>query len=192
MALNVASSLFPLSQRHKRVYLTYKMKSSINAKCLEFDNIVIDLTDVKFEENCNDSELEEYIIFMIIKNTVYKNFHIKCDLSLETFAVFVYEQSSITVQQKKIIKPLNFVDIIYFNNNDNDNSIILDFGINTQIIVAKKIYPSEKYHQRVNGFLDFQKRNNVPTPDIVTNQELRNILDRELESKLYQLSFQEN
>lgn len=169
--------------------LTCAMKQPVYAKYLEFDNIILDLTDVVIKQNYNESENTEYIIFMNVKKAFYKNFYLKCDLSLETLTVFIYEKLRLTVQQVEFVKPSKFVDCINFNSNDNDNSMIIDLCPDAQIIVAKKIYSNESYHQRVTGFLDFQRRNYIPVPKIVTDQQLRNSMDRELEIKLYELNF---
>nr|WRK23028.1 hypothetical protein [Bombyx mori nucleopolyhedrovirus]WRK23718.1 hypothetical protein [Bombyx mori nucleopolyhedrovirus] len=160
------------------------MKLPVYAKYLEFDDVVLDLTSLTFLEFDNDQN-EEYIIFMNVKRAFYKNFHITCDLSLETLTVLVYEKARLIVKQMKFEQPSNFVDFISFNATDNDNSMIIELCSDARIIVAKKLTPDETYHQRVSGFLDFQKRNWIPRPPIESDPKVRNVLDRELEIKLY-------
>jgi hypothetical protein len=65
------------------------MKHPVYARYLEFDDVVLDLTSLIFLEFDN-AQNEEYIIFMNVKKAFYKNFHITCDLSLETLTVLVY------------------------------------------------------------------------------------------------------
>ncbi|QCF61075.2 ac57 [Troides aeacus nucleopolyhedrovirus] len=160
------------------------MKHPVYARYLEFDHVVLDLTSLIFLEFDN-AQNEEYIIFMNVKKAFYKNFHITCDLSLETLTVLVYEKARLIVKQVKFKQPPNFVDFISFNATDNDNSMIIDFCSDARIIVAKKLTPDETYHQRVSGFLDFQKRNCIPRLPIESDPKVRDALDRELEIKLY-------
>ncbi|ANF29731.1 ORF-83 [Catopsilia pomona nucleopolyhedrovirus] len=165
------------------------MIQSVYAKYLEFDGVVLDLRNVIIEQDCNDSDdkNENYIIFMNIKKAIYKNFCLRCNMSLETLTVYIFEQLRLIKRHEEFIKPANFVDCISFNETDNDNSMIVDLCPDARIIVAKQIYSGETYHQRVHGFLDFQNRNCVPRPTIIVDQTVRDKMDRELEMKLYQL-----
>ncbi|AGA16209.1 hypothetical protein [Thysanoplusia orichalcea nucleopolyhedrovirus] len=160
------------------------MKHPVYARYLEFDNVVLDLTDLSYLKFDN-TQCEEYIIFMNVKKAFYKNFHMVCDLSLETLTMLVYEKARLIVRQEKFVPPVNFVNFISFNATDNDNSMIIDLCPEARIIVAKKLWPDETYHQRASGFLDFQQRNRVPRPLIELNSKVRDIMDRELEIKLY-------
>nr|AFS51973.1 DekiORF96 [Dendrolimus kikuchii nucleopolyhedrovirus] len=163
------------------------MKRPAFAKYLEFDDVVLDLTDVVVVQAPLWQIAEEYIIFMNVKKAFYKNFNLKCDLSLETLTLFVYEKLRLTVKGVEFVKPARFVDHISFNATDHDNSMIIDLCPDARVIVAKCLYASETYHQRVSGFMDFQMRNRVPRPAIVADQQMRNDIDREMEVKLYQL-----
>ncbi|USC25906.1 hypothetical protein [Palpita vitrealis nucleopolyhedrovirus] len=159
------------------------MKRSITAMYLEFDDVVLDLTDLN---NLHDSsKKEEYIIFMNVKKSFYKNFYLTCDLSLETLTVLVYEKVRLTVQHVKYQQPADFVNYISFNATDDDNSMIINLCPDARIIVAKKLTPTETYHQRASGFLDFQKRNRFPKHEIELDPKLRNVMDRDLEIKLF-------
>ncbi|AOT85552.1 cyun94 [Cyclophragma undans nucleopolyhedrovirus] len=165
------------------------MKQPVFAKYLEFDNVVLDLTGVVTVQSpslLQAAAAEEYIIFLNVKKAFYKNFHLRCDLSLETLTLLVYEKLRLTVNGVEFVKPAKFVDYISFNATDRDNSMIIDLCPDARVIVAKRLHADEEYHQRVSGFVDFQMRHCVPRAAIVTDQKARNDLDRELEIKLYE------
>ncbi|AKN81054.1 hypothetical protein [Lonomia obliqua multiple nucleopolyhedrovirus] len=161
------------------------MIQPIYAKYLEFDNVILDLTNVVIEDCDDDTNNEEYIIFMNVKGAFYKNFHFICDLSLESLTLFIYNKLRLTIQEVEYEKSAQFVDFIFFNDADNGNSMIIELCSQARVIVAKKLYPGEKYHQRVSGFIEFQQRHYTPRPEPIVNLQMRNEIDRELEIKLY-------
>lgn len=164
------------------------LRQTVSLKRLEFDDIILDLTNIMVvEKDCDPTKCEEYIIFMNIKEAFYVNFHLVCDLSLESLTLFIYEHSRLFVHGEECVKSPKFVDHIFFNASDNDNSMIVELCKGARVIVAKKLYPQESYHQRASGFMDFQRRNDPSRTydDIIQDKQLRNMIDRDLETKLY-------
>nr|QNN89412.1 ORF93 [Spilarctia obliqua nucleopolyhedrovirus] len=67
---------------------------SLHARRLEFDNVILDLSQLEL----NDGQPENhYIVFLNVKRAFYKNFIVSCDMSLETFALHVYQNAQLTV-----------------------------------------------------------------------------------------------
>lgn len=155
------------------------MIHSVHAKRLEFDNVILDLNQVQWYGPFTES----YIIFLNVKCAFYKNFHVSCNMSMETLALHVYENAVLTVDGAVVPRDPNFAKYISFNATDFDQSMVLDFVPHARIVVAKQLHINERYHQRVSGFLDFQKRHErqIVSNDLIT----RNKLDRDLEIKLY-------
>ncbi|AUR45118.1 hypothetical protein Spob087 [Spilosoma obliqua nucleopolyhedrosis virus] len=160
---------------------TYTMILSLHARRLEFDNVILDLSQLEL----NDGQPENhYIVFLNVKRAFYKNFIVSCDMSLETFALHVYQNAQLTVDGVAVPRAPDFANYISFNASDRDQSLVLDLGPNARIVVAKQLRSNERYHQRVSGFLDFQRRHQ-PFAVAENNPIVRNALDRELEIKLY-------
>ncbi|QEI03547.1 hypothetical protein [Spodoptera cosmioides nucleopolyhedrovirus] len=163
-----------------------KMVSSVNDKYLEFDGISVDLRHVAFSaDGLNDTE---YIIFLNVRRAKYTNFKVFCDLSLESLAELLYEQSVCTIDgsNAKWRKPLG--ECVAYNEHDHNKSLIVDLVENgmARIIVAKTIYLNETYNKRVSGYVDFENRHdkNYVRPA----QSKRADLDREYEIKLLEFT----
>lgn len=170
---------------------------SINQKYLEFDNISVDLRNVHFTRAIDEAENLEYIVFLNVKRAMYCNFKIITDMSLETLAMHIYENVILCKNNVQIRTFSNFNDIDYnkfvYNKTDLDQSIIIELDDEACVIVAKCIRPHEKYHQRVTGYMDFEKRHKQPLCDIdggsnTISQEDRNKLDRQYETILYKFA----
>ncbi|AVA31177.1 ac57 [Oxyplax ochracea nucleopolyhedrovirus] len=164
-----------------------EIKQPVCAKRVEFDDVILDLTDLIFEQSEDDND-EHYIIFLNIKKAFYKHFYLKCNMSLETLTLYIFNNLTFISKQIKFVPPKNFVDYISFNADDNNNSMFIELCSDARVIVAKRLHSKETYHQRVCGFLDFQKRNFTPLPIIIEDQHVRDKMDRELENQLYQLN----
>nr|UIX56220.1 HycuOrf-93 hypothetical protein [Hyphantria cunea nucleopolyhedrovirus]UIX56365.1 HycuOrf-93 hypothetical protein [Hyphantria cunea nucleopolyhedrovirus] len=159
---------------------TYTMIISVHAKRLEFDKVILDLSQLEL----GGPPENHYIVFLNVKRAFYKNFNVSCDMSLETFALHVYENAQLTVNGAAVPRAPDFANHISFNASDRDQSLVLDLGPNARIIVAKQLRSNERYHQRASGFLDFQRRHQ-PFAVAENDPTVRNALDRELEIKLY-------
>lgn len=160
-----------------------KMVSSVNNKYLEFDGISVDLRHAAFSaDGLNDTE---YIVFLNVCRAIYTNFKVYCDLSLESMAESVYEQSVFTINglNAKWRKPLG--ECAVYNEHDRNKSLIVNLAENemARIIVAKTIYQNENYHKRVSGYVDFENRHNKNYV-LPTSEDRRAALDREYEIKL--------
>ncbi|AAK85616.1 hypothetical protein [Epiphyas postvittana nucleopolyhedrovirus] len=156
-----------------------------HARRVEFDNVTLDLSKVVF--TTDEATNEEYIVFLNVKRAFYKNFHVTCDMSLETLALYVYENASVIVNGVTTTRAPDFVNHIYFNASDRDQSLIVEFNMHASVVVAKKLNAGERYYQRASGFNDFQRRHQVPAAIIERDMNVRNVTDRELEIKLYNL-----
>lgn len=159
------------------------MIQSVHAKRLEFDNVILDLSHLQL----HGPPEERYIVFLNVKRAFYKNFCVECDMSLETFALHLYEIARLTVDGAVVPRAPEFAHHISFNSADRDQSLVLDLGPDAKIVVAKQLRADERYHQRASGFLDFQRRHERPPAPIEHDLVARNALDRELEIKLYTL-----
>ncbi|AGR57129.1 hypothetical protein [Choristoneura rosaceana nucleopolyhedrovirus] len=168
---------------NKSVEWTFTMIQSVHAKRLEFDNVILDLSQVEL----NGPPEHNYIVFLNVKRAFYKNFCVACDMSLETFALHLYENAQLTINGVTVPRAPDFINYITFNASDRDQSLVLDLAPNIRILVAKQLRADERYHQRASGFLDFQRRHELPPAPVESDPAVRNALDRELEMKLYAL-----
>jgi hypothetical protein len=126
-------------------------------------------------------------VFLNVKRAFYKNFNLTCDMSLETLALYVYENASVIVDGAQLPRSPNFVQHIAFNASDRDQSIVVDFEPDARVVVARKLRTDERYYQRVGGFADFQRRHEQPPAPVERDLNVRNAADRELEIKLYNM-----
>ncbi|ABF47386.1 ac57-like protein [Clanis bilineata nucleopolyhedrovirus] len=172
---------------------------SINQKYLEFDNISVDLRHVHFPRAIDEAENLEYIVFLNVKRAMYCNFKITTDMSLETLAMHIYEDVILCKDNVCIRTISNFNEIDFnkfvYNKTDLNKSIIIELDDEARVIVAECIQPHEKYHQRITGYMDFEKRHK-PLHDVhggaycsnTISQEDRNKLDRQYETILYKFA----
>ncbi|QDL57048.1 hypothetical protein QKQ66_gp102 [Dione juno nucleopolyhedrovirus] len=163
------------------------MYHSVHAKRLEFDGVALDLSRVELTDPDEPASAptENYIVFLNVKRAFYKNFHISCDMSLETLALHLYENAELTMNGSAVPRAPNFAHHISFNTTDRNQSLVLDLAPDARIVVAKQLRANERYHQRASGFLDFQRRHEVPPARVEHDAVARDALDRELEIKLF-------
>lgn len=202
---------FSLRSTRRRRYATM---TSISGRYLEFAGVSLDLRQVNFSTTPDANK--NYILFLNVKRAMYRNFSVWSDLSLESLALFVYENVKYTDDRgaktiKKNLAPVsaNIInataaaaaaassiinddsdnnaggqitngpkiglpqhDVDYdkfeFNENDRNQSIVINLSKDARIIVAATIRLNEKYYQRVSGYMDFEKRHErdyqPPTP----------------------------
>ncbi|AJD09253.1 hypothetical protein [Condylorrhiza vestigialis mutiple nucleopolyhedrovirus] len=162
------------------------MLHPIVARRLDFDNVTLDLNHVTFNTDHNDNN-ENYIVFLNVKRAFYKNFHLTCDMSLETLSMYVYENASVIVNGVQLPRSPDFVQHIAFNASDRDQSMLIDFTPEARIVVARKLRADERYYQRASGFADFQRRHEQPPAFVERDLHVRNATDRELEIILFNL-----
>ncbi|QNV47896.1 ac57-like protein [Alphabaculovirus altersperidaniae] len=163
--------------------------SSVNNKYLEFNGVSVDLRHVVFSADGLDDT--EYIIFLNVCRAIYTNFKVYCNLSLESMAELLFEQSVCKINGCDVKKYKTLGECVQFNEHDHNKSLIIDLCEKTgqqaaRIIVAKTIYFDENYHKRVSGYIDFENRHNKNyTPP--TDDE-RIVLNREYEIKLLEFT----
>nr|ALR71324.1 hypothetical protein AGNV_104 [Anticarsia gemmatalis multiple nucleopolyhedrovirus]ALR71482.1 hypothetical protein AGNV_104 [Anticarsia gemmatalis multiple nucleopolyhedrovirus]AXE72280.1 hypothetical protein [Anticarsia gemmatalis multiple nucleopolyhedrovirus] len=162
------------------------MLHPIVARRLEFDNVILDLNHVAFNTDHNKNN-EDYIVFLNVKRAFYKNFNLTCDMSLETLALYVYENASVIVNGTQMPRSPDFVKHIAFNASDRDQSMVVDFTPEARIVIARKLRADERYYQRASGFADFQRRHEQPPAPVERDLHVRNAADRELEIKLFNM-----
>nr|ALR70537.1 hypothetical protein AGNV_104 [Anticarsia gemmatalis multiple nucleopolyhedrovirus]ALR70694.1 hypothetical protein AGNV_104 [Anticarsia gemmatalis multiple nucleopolyhedrovirus]ALR71166.1 hypothetical protein AGNV_104 [Anticarsia gemmatalis multiple nucleopolyhedrovirus]ALR71794.1 hypothetical protein AGNV_104 [Anticarsia gemmatalis multiple nucleopolyhedrovirus]ALR72108.1 hypothetical protein AGNV_104 [Anticarsia gemmatalis multiple nucleopolyhedrovirus] len=162
------------------------MLHPIVARRLEFDNVILDLNHVAFNTDHNKNN-EDYIVFLNVKRAFYKNFNLTCDMSLETLALYVYENTSVIVNGTQVPRSRDFVKHIAFNASDRDQSMVVDFTPEARIVIARKLRADERYYQRASGFADFQRRHEQPPAPVERDLHVRNAADRELEIKLFNM-----
>ncbi|QYC92747.1 AC57 [Trabala vishnou gigantina nucleopolyhedrovirus] len=158
--------------------------TTINKKFLEFKDIGLDLRHAKFPCSDNDSQNNEYIIFLNVCKAFFCNFKIVCDLSLETLAIFVYENIKYTI--KGVVQKCELhYDRFVINEHDENKSIIIEFGENARAIVAAVIRFDEQYYQRVSGYIDFEHRHDSAyRENTKMSKEERAEYDKKCEIKL--------
>ncbi|AAP29839.1 unknown [Choristoneura fumiferana multiple nucleopolyhedrovirus] len=158
------------------------MIQSTHARRLEFDNVILDLSQVEL----NGAAEHSYVVFLNVKRAFYKNFCVACDMSLETLALHLYNNAQLTINGAAVPRAPDFYNYITYNAWDRDQSLVLDLAPDARIVVAKQLRADERYHQRASGVLDFQRRHEL-APAVESDPAARNALDRELEMKLYTL-----
>ncbi|AJD80739.1 hypothetical protein [Pseudoplusia includens SNPV IE] len=162
--------------------------TSFSARFLEFEQVCIDLRYVTFVDDIsceiNDSRAQDYIIFLNVKKAMFCNFNIKTDMSLETLAEYIYDNVRVSIDGRLHRKPLNMAECVHFNGADNNNSIFIDLHDQARIIVAKKLFDDERYHQRITGYLDFENRLNLNSKKNLLTDRERALLDREYEIEM--------
>lgn len=134
--------------------------SSLNTRYLEFENVSVDLRHVSFTRNTQcPGDNKRYIIFLNVKKAFYSNFEIESDLSLETLTMYIYH--NVRIQINNCVLTLNAPNKhIAFNEVDYNQSLFIEPTPNDEarIIVAQTIYSHESYHQRITGYMDFERR----------------------------------
>jgi hypothetical protein len=166
------------------------MASSLSFRLIEFENVCIDLRYLTFskDDDCIDNN-KDYIIFLNVKRAFYSNFHITTDMSLETLTMYVYENLQHRVDGERVMLRGDPFERIFINERDRNQSTVIEISDQARIIIANKLHPDEKYHQRITGYMDFERRHEPP-PSIVDadNQILakheRDELNREYEMKI--------
>ncbi|AIU41283.1 ac57 [Sucra jujuba nucleopolyhedrovirus] len=158
--------------------------TTINVRFLEFGGVSLDLRHVNFPvDKRDDSQNNEYIIFLNVCKAFYANFKIVSDLSLETLCHFIYQQ--VEFIKNNVATDLSEINYEHFVINDNDRgkSIIIEFDDDARIIVASVIRFDEQYYQRVGGYLDFENRHNPAQQKKLSTAE-RAERDKKCEVKL--------
>ncbi|AXU41500.1 AC57 [Alphabaculovirus altermyunipunctae] len=163
------------------------MFSSVGVRLLELDGYCLDLRHVPFE-NETGLELVEYIIFLNVKSSIFSNFHVKSDMSLESLALHIFRNINYRIDNIAMdTTNANFVDYIFHDAQD-ENAIHIKLHPWLRVIVAKKVRPNERYHQRITGFMEFQNRMQTPdTNAILTDyNNTRYILDSLYEKTIFE------
>ena len=176
---------------------------SVAIRYLEFDKVCLDLRHIVFSYNKTEPYLnDKYIIFLNVKRAIFCNFEIHTDMSLETLALYIYENVHYKIANKndknsngdnvdytiKQHHKTNFAHHIQFNENDKNLSIIINLDANARIVVAKSVRPDEKYHQRITGYLDFERRHQLRGVTSFATQQDRLLLDRQYETELLKIA----
>nr|UPO71102.1 orf45 [Trichoplusia ni single nucleopolyhedrovirus] len=165
------------------------LSTSLGARFLEFEQVCIDLRYVTFMDDttCDittTGPVHDYIIFLNVKKAMFCNFNITTDMSLETLAEYIYDNVRVVIEERLLRKPLNMIECVQFNIADNNNSIFINLHAEARIIVAKKLFDNERYHQRITGYLDFEKRLDLNSKKNLLTDKERALLDREYEIKM--------
>ncbi|AAC70245.1 LdOrf-60 peptide [Lymantria dispar multiple nucleopolyhedrovirus] len=134
---------------------------SVAARYLEFDGVALDLRHVVFSRAADEAHNADYIIFLNVKKAMFANFNLVSDLSLESLALFVYENLHHLVDGQLQRHGCYFEKLI-FNEHDRNKSIVVELDEDARLIVAAAVKPHEKYHQRIGGYLDFEQRHDQP------------------------------
>ncbi|AUF81572.1 ac57 [Malacosoma neustria nucleopolyhedrovirus] len=166
------------------------MMSSLSFRLIEFENVCIDLRYLTFskDDDCIDNN-KEYIIFLNVKKAFYSNFNITTDMSLETLTMYIYENLQHRVDGERVMLRGNPFERIFINERDRNQSTVIEISDQARIIVANKLHPDEKYHQRITGYMDFEKRHEPPPSIIDADNKIlakheRDELNREYEMKI--------
>ena len=111
-------------------------------------------------------------------------------MSLETLTMYVYENLQYRVDGKREMLRGDPFERIFINERDRNQSTVIELSERARIIIANKLHPDEKYHQRITGYMDFEKRHNPP-PSILDDEDRkiltkheRDELNREYEMKI--------
>ncbi|QEI03599.1 hypothetical protein [Rachiplusia nu nucleopolyhedrovirus] len=175
--------------------------SSLSARFLEFEQVCLDLRYVTFMQDfyldsryicCYNNSpavnnvTSEYIIFLNVHKAIFCNFKISSDMSLETLTEYVYDNVRFTIEDKLIQKP-PFSKCTTFIENDDKNSIIIDLHPLARVVIARVIFPNERYHQRISGYIDFENRLR-PGYCVMDDDKERARKDREYEINLLGLT----
>ncbi|AAR28833.1 ORF69 [Leucania separata nucleopolyhedrovirus] len=164
------------------------MFSSVSVRLLELDGYCLDLRHVSFE-NETGLDLIEYIVFLNVKCSIFRNFHVRSDLSLESLALHIFRNVRYRIDGREMTTAnKSFVDYIFHDEHDRD-AMHIKLHPWLRVVVAKKLRSSERYHQRITGFMDFEKRLQNP-PDTVAlltdYNSTRDILDSFYEKNLFE------
>ncbi|AKC91714.1 ac57 [Lambdina fiscellaria nucleopolyhedrovirus] len=162
---------------------------TLNVRCVEFAGVCLDLRHVKFSTsgaNCD----REYIIFLNVKRAIYRNFKITSDMSLETLALYIYQNVLYTVDGRLQSRSAVAYDCFVQNERDFNRSIVIKCGAEARIVVAAAIHFYENYHQRVSGYMDFERRwtKDVDCLYNAMDEKERAKLDREYEMQLLEFT----
>ncbi|UZE89794.1 hypothetical protein [Parapoynx stagnalis nucleopolyhedrovirus] len=109
---------------------------SCGVRFLEFDDVRVDLSHIRFPENIDHKYNNIYIIFINIKHVLFTNFQLITELSLENIAQKIVE---------KVVFRVNGIPISLQNddhikcNAKRDQSLIIDLGYNSKITIAKQL-----------------------------------------------------
>nr|ANS70943.1 hypothetical protein [Lymantria dispar multiple nucleopolyhedrovirus] len=184
------SHIYPKRRTERLVVYAALRIMSVATRYLEFDGVTLDLRHVAFSRSQDELNNTDYIIFFNVKRALFRNFNLVSDLSLETLAMFVYENVRCTIGgrvcQRDTAAARRFEQFI-FNENDRNKSIIIELHDDARLIVAAAIKPHEKYHQRVGGYMDFEKRHSPADERDLTEAE-RAERDRLYEIKLFEFT----
>ncbi|ABI35726.1 hypothetical protein [Ectropis obliqua nucleopolyhedrovirus] len=156
--------------------------TTMNVKFLEFGGVCLDLRHVTFPRNECEEGNSEYIVFINVYKAFYSNFKFVCNYSLETLAVFIYENVKYTIDGvQQMFESVNYSQFV-MNEHDFNKSLFIEFTENARLVVAQVIKFDEQYHQRVSGYIDFENRHLQPKK-IMTKEE-RLEYDKQCEIKL--------
>nr|WUR10803.1 hp [Calliteara abietis nucleopolyhedrovirus] len=159
--------------------------TTLNVKYLEFGDVSLDLRHVAFPCSAPDDG-SEFIVFLNVHKAFFSNFKLVCDLSLETLTQYIYENVKYTLKGVLQACILNYSRFVY-NYHDRNKSIVIELDSNARIIVAAVIRFDEQYHQRVSGYLDFEKRHTPQEKRVFLSDQERAELDKTCEIKLLSL-----
>nr|AJR20335.1 orf-59 protein [Lymantria dispar multiple nucleopolyhedrovirus]AMO27559.1 hypothetical protein [Lymantria dispar multiple nucleopolyhedrovirus]AQQ80082.1 hypothetical protein [Lymantria dispar multiple nucleopolyhedrovirus] len=143
---------------------------SVAARYLEFGGVALDLRHVVFSRAADEAQNADYIIFLNVKKAMFANFNLVSDLSLESLALFVYENLHHLVDGRLQRHGCYFEKLI-FNEHDRNKSIVVELDEDARLIVAAAVKPHEKYHQRIGGYLDFEQRHDPPAAEQLTDAQ---------------------
>ncbi|AGE89902.1 hypothetical protein SlsnVgp047 [Spodoptera littoralis nucleopolyhedrovirus] len=160
--------------------------SSIGARYLERDGYAIDLRQVPYEQIENCSKCEEYIIFLNVKLAFFCNFHVRSSMSLESISLYTFMHARHCAGDDNYVRTDDVLDFVERMHREGD---IVHINIHPwlRIVIAKKIRKGERYHQRITGYMDFEKRLDHPdTLSAITDYNgTRDILDSYYEKAIY-------
>ncbi|AHN05426.1 ORF50 [Helicoverpa armigera SNPV] len=158
-----------------------------SARYIERDQCSIDMRHIRVScDQNNQSNNADYIIFLMVKRAFYQNFQLTTDMSMESLTLYLFD-NLIYCRNGHVrqYKHVDFVEYIFFNEQDKNQSMIIELDHDARVIVAKRLHDQETYHQRVSGYMDFEKRHNTTTPmQIIMNSAERAEFDRTMEITL--------
>ncbi|AAY83980.1 ORF-48 peptide [Chrysodeixis chalcites nucleopolyhedrovirus] len=164
------------------------LSTSFSARFLEFEQVCIDLRYVTFIDDISCDNINncahDYIIFLNVKKAMFCNFNITTDMSLETLAEYIYDNVRVTIDGRLHRKHSIMAECVRFNGADNNNSIFINIHAEARVIVAKKLFDNERYHQRISGYIDFENRSDPNDKKKLLTDRERALLDREYEIKM--------